>query len=137
MRLTALLVLVLALAPPACAAELNLFAWSEYVPQEVVDGFTNETGVKVNYETYASNEEMLSKLFAGASNYDVIQPSEYTVEALIRLKKLAAIDWAKVPNIKNIDPAYLHLGHDPQQQFSIPWMTGTVGIVVNTDRVKD
>src|SRR3954451_9268507 len=136
-RILLFITLITTLTQRALAAELNLFAWSEYVPQEVIDGFTKESGVKVNYETYASNEEMLSKLFAGASNYDVIQPSEYTVEALIRLKKLAPIDWAKVPNIKHIDPTYLHLGHDPQQQFSIPWMTGTVGIVVNTDKIKD
>ena len=122
---------------PGARADLDLFAWSEYVPQEVIDGFTKETGIKVHYETYASNEEMLSKLLAGASNYDLIQPSEYTVESLIQKKKLAPIDWAKVPNLKNIDPAYLHLGFDPQQQYSIPWMTGTVGIVVNTDKIKD
>jgi spermidine/putrescine transport system substrate-binding protein len=117
-------------------ADLDLFAWSEYVPQDVIDGFTKDTGIKVHYETYASNEEMLSKLLAGASNYDLIQPSEYTVEALIQKHKLAAIDWSVVPNIKNIDPAFLHMGFDPQQQFSVPWMTGTVGIVVNTDKVK-
>jgi spermidine/putrescine transport system permease protein len=118
-------------------ADLDLFAWSEYVPQEVIDGFTKETGIKVHYETYASNEEMLSKLLAGASNYDLIQPSEYTVEALIQKQKLAPIDWSAVPNIKNIDPAFLHMGFDPQQKFSVPWMTGTVGIVVNTDRIKE
>jgi spermidine/putrescine transport system permease protein len=118
-------------------ADLDLFAWSEYVPQSVIDGFTKETGIKVQYETYDSNEAMLAKLLAGASNYDLIQPSEYTVEALIQKKKLSPIDWAKVPNIKNIDPSYLHLGFDPQQQFSVPWMTGTVGIVVNTDKIKD
>ena len=118
-------------------ADLNLFAWSEYVPQEVIDGFTKETGIKLTYETYASNEEMLTKLVAGASNYDVIQPSEYTVEALIKRKKLTAIDWAKVPNMKNLDPAFTHMGHDPEQKYSVPWMAGTVGIVVNTDVVKD
>src|SRR5688572_26817534 len=75
---------------PAGAAdkELNLYAWSEYVPQAVIDGFTEETGVKVNYESYASNEEMLSKLLAGATKYDLIQPSEYTIESLIAAKKL-------------------------------------------------
>src|SRR5215207_5762480 len=67
--------------------ELNLYAWSEYVPQTVIDGFSKETGIKVNYETYASNEEMLSKLLAGATKYDLIQPSEYTIEALIKQKK--------------------------------------------------
>lgn len=119
------------------AGELNLFAWSEYVPQEVIDGFTKETGVKVNYETYASNEEMVSKLLAGAAKYDLIQPSDYMAEALAKKHKLARIDWGKVPNIKNIGDEFRHLPGDPQEQYTIPWMTGTVGIVVNTDRVKD
>ena len=61
---------------PKPGKEINLFAWSEYVPQEVIDGFTKETGIKVNYETYASNEEMLSKLLAESTKYDLIQPSE-------------------------------------------------------------
>ena len=55
--------------------EINLFAWSEYVPQSVIDGFTKESGIKVNYETYASNEEMLAKLVSGAQRYDLIPPS--------------------------------------------------------------
>lgn len=122
---------------PAPLKELNLFAWSEYVPQEVIDGFTKETGIKVNYETYASNEEMLSKLLAGSTKYDLIQPSEYTIEALVKQNKLEPIDWAKVPNFKNINPELKKLPHDPEQKFSVPWLTGTVGIVVNTDKVKD
>ncbi len=136
-RVAWLWVLVTVLYCSSARADLDLFAWSEYVPQEVVDGFTKDTGIKVHYETYASNEEMLNKLLAGVSNYDLIQPSEYTVEALVQKQKLAAIDWAAVPNIKNIDPAFLHMGFDPAQQFSVPWMTGTVGIVVNTDKIKE
>lgn len=73
--------------------ELNLFAWSEYVPQGVIDGFTKETGIKVNYETYAANEEMLAKLVSGAQRYDLIQPSEYTIEALAKENALKEIDW--------------------------------------------
>lgn len=133
------LAIAISLATQARAADkqLNLFAWSEYVPQEVIDGFSKETGVKINYETYASNEEMLTKLLAGATKYDLIQPSEYTVEALIKLNKLEPLDWAKIPNIKNIGPAFLHLPHDRQQKYSIPWMSGTVGIVVNTAKVTE
>lgn len=117
--------------------EINLFAWSEYVPQSVIDGFTKETGIKVNYETFASNEEMLAKLVSGAQKYDVIQPSEYTVEALAKENRLKEIDWSKVPNIKNIAPEYRGLPHDPQNKYSVPWMVGTVGIVVNTETVKE
>lgn len=116
--------------------ELNLFAWSEYIPQEVLDGFTAETGIKVNFETYASNEELLSKLVAGGSAYDLVQPSDYTAEVMIRRKMLAPLDLTKLTNLGNIDPALLRLPHDPAGKYTVPFMTGTVGIVVNTDKVK-
>jgi len=117
--------------------ELNLFAWSEYVPQAVLDQFTAETGIKVNYETYDSNEEMLSKLLGGAANYDLIQPSEYVIESLGKGGKLLALDRAKIPNFKNLDPQHLNRPHDPEQKYSIPYMVGTVGIVVNTEKVTE
>jgi len=128
--------LVAVAASSLSAAEVNLFAWSEYVPQAVLDKFTEETGIKVNYETYASNEEMLSKLLGGAE-YDLIQPSEYVIEVMVRRGMLAPIDFKAVPNFKNIDKAYLNLPHDPEQKFSVPYMVGSVGIVVNTEKVKD
>jgi len=119
------------------AGELNLFGWSEYVPQDVLDGFTKETGIKVNFETYASNEEMLSKLVAGSGAYDIVQPSDYTAEVMIRRDMLAPLDLAKLPNLKNISPDLLHLPHDPAGKYTVPYMTGTVGIVVNTEKVKE
>jgi spermidine/putrescine transport system substrate-binding protein len=108
---------------------LNLFAWSEYVPQAVIDGFTKETGIQVNYESYASNEEMLAKLVSGAEHYDLIQPSEYAVEALVRTHRLMPIDWAKVPKHQEHRAQYTHQGHDPEQRYTVPWMAGSVGIV--------
>jgi spermidine/putrescine transport system permease protein len=139
MRLsTWILVTVLSISSITRAAdELNLFAWSEYVPQSVIDGFTKETGIKVNYETYSSNEEMLSKLLAGAAHYDLIQPSDYTAEALIKAHKLAPLDGTKIPNVSNILPEFRDMPGDPGGKFTIPWMTGTVGIVVNTDKIKE
>lgn len=119
------------------AEQLNLLAWSEYVPQEVIDGFTRETNIEVNYEAYASNEEMMSKLLAGATKYDLIQPSEYMIEMLAKGGKLQKIMPVHVPNLKNIDPALRKLPHDPNDEYSVPWMAGTVGIVVNTEKVKD
>jgi spermidine/putrescine transport system substrate-binding protein len=119
------------------AAELNLFGWSEYVPQDVLDGFTKETGIKVNFETYASNEELLSKLVAGGGNYDLIQPSEYAAELMIRRKMLAPLNKAKIPNLKNVAPEFKGLAHDPKDEFTVPYMSGTVGIVVNTEKVKE
>ena len=131
--------MLLAICPGAHADDktLNLFAWSEYVPQEVIDGFTKETGIKVNYETYASNEELVSKLRAGGTNYDLIQPSEYTCEALIKAGKLEPLNKEAIPNFKNLLPEYTNMAFDPGNQYTIPWMSGTVGICVNTDVVKD
>jgi spermidine/putrescine transport system permease protein len=124
-------------AAGSSAAEVNLFGWSEYIPQEVLDGFTKETGIKVNFETYASNEELLSKLVAGAGNYDLIQPSEYAAELMIRRGMLAPLDPAKIPNWKNIGAEFRGQAHDPEDKYTVPYMTGTVGIVVNTETVKD
>jgi len=121
----------------AADKELNLFAWSEYVPQEVIDGFTQETGVKVNYETFASGEEMMAKLLPGNTAYDVVQPPDYIAEALIKAQLLKKLDLQKLPNLRNILPEYLHMPHDPTQNYTVPYMTGTVGIVVNTKKVKE
>lgn len=131
----ALATLVTGSVTAAPKGELNLFGWSEYVPQAVIDGFTQETGIKVNFETYASNEELLSKLIAGGGDYDLVQPSDYTAEVMIRQNLLSPLDFAQLPNFKNIDPAFLRRPHDPEGKYTVPYMAGTVGIVVNTERI--
>ena len=116
---------------------LNIFVWSEYVPQEVIDGFTRETGIKVNQENYDSNEAMITKLAQSHGHYDIVQPSEYAVENLIHRQMLEPIDFSAVANVKNLDPAYRDLPYDPGQKYSVPYMSGTTGIVVNTKAVTD
>lgn len=130
-----LLATILLVSSTASARELNLFAWSEYIPQSVIDGFTKETGIRVNYETYSSNEAMVAKLVAGGSDYDLIQPSEYTIEVLARVGRLEEINRKNIPNLSNLSPEYLDKSFDPGNRFSIPYMIGTVGIVVNTEKV--
>ena len=137
MRYFVAFILMLGSIAHAEQRELNLFAWSEYVPQEVIDGFTKETGIKINYDAFASNEEMLSKLRSGAIKYDVIQPSEYMAEALIKAGRLQPVDHEKVPNLKNILPEFQNLAHDPGCKYTIPYMTGTVGICVNTEKARE
>jgi spermidine/putrescine transport system substrate-binding protein len=119
------------------AETLNVFCWSEYVPQSVTESFTKETGVTVNVENYDSNEKMLAKLLAGGAKYDLIQPSEYVVESLIKQGRLEQLDRARLPNLANLDPKFTNMPHDPGNRFSIPWMAGSVGIVVNTGKIKD
>lgn len=121
----------------AQSKRLNFYGWSEYIPQAVLDGFTKETGIKVNYETFSSGEEMLAKLLAGRGRYDLIQPSDYIAEALIKAGQLQPLDAAKLTNLGNILPEYTGMPHDPENAFTVPYMVGTVGIVVNTEKVKE
>jgi len=136
-KLTAAVLALAASALLPAKEELNLFGWSEYFPQAVLDGFKKETGIQVNYETYASNEELLSKLLAGGAAYDLVQPSDYAAEVMIKQKLLAPLDPALLPNLKNLGAAFRHLPHDPNDSYTVPYMTGTVAIVVNTAAVKD
>jgi len=131
--------LALAACLPAIAIaandRLSVFCWSEYIPQDVIENFQKETGIRVSVENYASNEEMLAKLLAGGGRYDVIQPSDYVVEALARENLLEPLDLSKIPNLKNITPRFLSMPFDPGNQFTVPFMLGTVGIVVNTEKI--
>lgn len=131
---------LLALALPAvshASGRLAIFCWSEYLPQEVVEAFQKETGIRVSVETYASNEEMLAKLLAGGGRYDLIQPSDYVVEALTRDGLLEPLDHSLLPNLKNLGERFRNLPFDPGNRFSVPFMLGTVGIVVNTEKVTE
>ena len=124
-------------APPVVTSkELNLYAWSEYVPQELLDAFAKEYKVKVNYDTYASNEELLAKLQAGKTNYDVIIPSDYTVAIMIAQKMLEPVDLDHTPNFVNVDDPFKSLPFDPGNKYSVPYQWGSVGIAVNTAKVS-
>jgi len=122
-------------AAPAASTELNLYGWSEYVPQALLDGFTAKTGIKVNYDAYSSNEELMAKLQAGASGYDVIIPSDYTVAIMIKQGLLEEIDLANIPNFTNVDDQLKNPYFDPGNKHSVPYQWGTVGLVYNSDKV--
>lgn len=117
------------------AKELNLFMWSEYIPDEVLAGFTKEFGVKVNYDAYGSNEEMIAKLNAGGAAYDLVVPSTFMVESMSKQGLLQNIDKALLPNFKNLDKKFLGLQHDKENKVSVPYMWGTVGIAYNKAKV--
>lgn len=126
-----------ALAALRRTPELNVFNWTEYLPQEVLNAFAKEYGVKVNYDTYSSNEEMLAKLSAGASGYDIVVPSDYMVTILRKQNLLEPLDKKALPNMKNLEPSLLNQEFDPGNKYSVPYMWGTVGIAVNTTKVKE
>jgi spermidine/putrescine-binding protein len=124
-----------AAGPVVKSKQLNLYGWSEYIPQELLDEFAKEYGVTVNYDTYASNEELLAKLQAGAKNYDVIIPSDYTVAIMIGQNLLDPIDTSQIPNFANVDPQFTNPSYDPGNKYTVPYQWGSVGIAVNTDDV--
>ena len=131
--------IIIALLLVACggqkSTEVNLYAWSEYIPQALLDGFTQKTGIKVNYDTYSSNEELLAKLQAGASGYDVIIPSDYVVTIMAKQGLLEPIDFSKVPNFGNIGDQFKNLEYDPGNQYTVPYQWGTSCLVIDTSKV--
>jgi len=135
--------LVLALSLPlfACGGgskvTLNVLNWGDYIDPALLRQFEDETGISVKYTTMTSNEEMLVKLASPDNIYDVCFPSDYIIEKLIADDLLYKIDQANIPNLKNIDSRFLDLSFDPGNQYSVPYMWGTVGILYNTTMVTD
>ena len=116
--------------------ELNVFVWTEYLPDSVVEKFEKETGIKVNVSTYSSNEDMLAKVKSEtAGAYDVLNPSDYMVAQLIAQDMLKELDFEKLPNFSHIGESYKNPAYDPGNIYSVPYMGGAGAIVVNTAKV--
>ncbi|MEW9110302.1 ABC transporter substrate-binding protein [Cytobacillus gottheilii] len=116
---------------------LTVFNWGDYIDAELIDKFEEETGIKVIYETFDSNEAMLTKIQQGGTTYDIAVPSEYTIEKMKEEDLLLPVDHSKIPNLKNIDERFMDLSFDPGNEYSIPYFWGTVGIVYNTDMLEE
>lgn len=116
---------------------INVYNWGEYIDQSVLDTFYEETGIKVNYTTYASNEEMYTKIISGAASYDVVIPSDYMIAKMISEGLLAELDFANIPNYSLIGDDYKGLAYDPDEKFSVPYTWGTVVIVYNPEYVDE
>ncbi len=110
---------------------LHVYNWGEYIDPEVLRGFEKETGIRVVYDTYASNEDLYVKLTMSDEHYDVIVPSDYMLERLIREGLLQPIHKENIPNFKEVDPHFLNLACDPENTYSVPYFWGTLGIVYN------
>ncbi|URM31218.1 ABC transporter substrate-binding protein [Cytobacillus firmus] len=112
---------------------LTIFNWGDYIDAELVDKFEQETGIKVIYETFDSNEAMMTKIEQGGTAYDIAVPSEYAIEKMKEEDLLLPVDHSKIPNLKYIDQRFIDLPFDPGNAYSIPYFWGTVGILYNTD----
>ncbi len=121
---------------PFAGTELTVYNWFDYIDPEVLTLFEEQTGIRLTYVNFTQNEDMYAKLEAGAGAYDVIFPSEYMIERLIKEDRLETLNLDNIPNLANVldnlrDPSY-----DPGNAHSVPYMWGTLGILYNTDLVS-
>ena len=115
---------------------LNIFNWSEYLPQSIIDNFEKTYNIKVNYSTFSSNEEMLAKLMAGGNQFDLVVASDYMVDVLKKQKLIQPISKDSITNFKNLDPKVINLDFDKNNEYSIPYMWGDVSIVYDSEAIK-
>jgi spermidine/putrescine transport system substrate-binding protein len=133
--LLAMLLMALPLVATGCSSGetvLNVYNWGEYIDMSVLDQFTEETGIKVKYSTFTSNEEMYAKVKSGGGNYDILVPSDYMIERLIQNDLLAELNYDNIPNASLIMDQFKGMAFDPNDSYSVPYMWGTVGILYNT-----
>jgi len=115
---------------------LRVSTWSNYFPESVIQDFTAKTGIRVELSYISSNEELFAKLKAGATGFDIVQPSDYMVRQMKSLSMLSKLDLSLLSNISHLDNYYRNLPYDPGNEFSIPFTWGTSGIAVNTAHVE-
>ena len=126
-----LALLALAAGPAVAEGELHLYNWGDYINPEVIDRFAKEFDVKVSLDTYSTNEEMLAKIQAGATGYDLIWPSVHMNDIMLQLDLLERTDINQAEGFKNIDPAALRSKQDPKAEYCLPYAWGPVGIFYN------
>jgi spermidine/putrescine-binding protein len=116
--------------------ELHIYNWSDYIAKDTVPNFEKEFGVKVTYDAYESNEEMVAKLQAGAAGYDIVVPSGYIVPVMVATDLIEPVHRKYITNFNNISPTLQNLPTDPGNQHTIPWQWGTSGIAYRTDKIR-
>lgn len=109
----------------------------DYIDEDLLSKFTEETGIKVVYSTYDTNEIMYQKLKSNPGSYDLVIPSDYMIEKMINEDMLEKLDFSNIPNAKYTDEEYKSLSYDPNNEYSVPYMWGTIGIVYNPEYVTE
>lgn len=116
---------------------INVFNWGEYIDEELLDKFEEETGITVNYVTAATCEEMYAKVKNGGVAFDLVVPSDYMVSRMIEEGMLEPLNYDNIPNAKYVDENFLKPQYDPTGEYSMPYQWGTVGVIYNTDLVDE
>ena len=135
------LVLIVGIVSVGCGGEskptINVYNWGDYIDKSVLKDFEEEFGIKVVYADFETNEDLYIKLKQGGSSYDVIIPSDYMIERMINEDMLVKLDKENVPNLSNIDDKFFNKDFDLNNDYSVPYMWGTVGIIYNKTMVDD
>ena len=116
---------------------VNVCSWGEYIDEDLITRFEEETGIRVNYQTAESNEALYSLIKMGGADFDVIVPSDYMIARLIEEDMLAELDYDNIPNFDLIDDTYKHLSYDPENKYTVPYTWGALGIIYNTAMVSE
>lgn len=122
---------------PAWAEELHIYAWADELPDEVIQDFQKETGIEVTVDTYDSNESLIAKLEAGATGYDLVNPSQYAVQILAKKNLVVELDHSKIANMGNISSVFQNVSYDPGNKYSMPYIWGTTGLAYNAECTKE
>ena len=122
---------------PPESTVVNVYNWGEYIDEDMIDLFEQETGITVNYQTFESNEQLYGILSFGGVNYVVIIPSDYMASRLIEEDMLEPLNFDNIPNIEKIDPQYLNLEYDPENLYTVPYSWGTTGIIYNSSVITE
>jgi spermidine/putrescine-binding protein len=117
------------------AKVLNFYNWTDYIADDTIPNFQKETGIKVTYDNYSSNDELFAKLSAGSTGYDIIVPTDATLVKMKHAKLVEPLDLSLIPNVVNLDPRFRTAAYDPGNQYSIPWQWGTTGIGYDKTKV--
>jgi spermidine/putrescine transport system substrate-binding protein len=117
--------------------QLSFYNWTGYVAKSTIPGFEKQSGIQVTQDFYTSNEELLAKLQAGGTGYDVIVPSDYMVGIMIKSDVIQPLDKSKIPNFKNIGENFRGLSYDPDNEYSVPYQWGTTGILYNKKEIGE
>ena len=137
MKAGLLLVLLLASGNALAADELHLYNWNNYISEDTVQRFEKFCQCKLVQDYYGDNEEMLAKLAAGATGYDLLVPTQNAVDSLIKQSALKPLDKSLLPNLKNIKPEYLNRDFDPGNKFSVPYAYSTTVIGYNEQKMQE
>lgn len=140
-KITAFLIATILILSTGCGEKpkktITVFNWGDYINESLLEQFEAETGIHVIYDNFASNEDMWAKFTTSANSYDVMIPSDYIVERLIKNDMIIPLDHSKLPNLKNLYPEFEKVNYDPDFKHSIPYFWSTTGILYNKKNVTE